>query len=691
MVIGDEGAGKTSLITSAATESFPDHPPPVLPHTRLPPEATPENVPVIVLDTSSRVEERTSLEMACQSADVALLVFASDSQAALERVGSYWMEELNRMGVTVPVILVGTKSDLKKPDWDLQQAVKDVMRSYKGIEACLECSAKNLVFVSEVFYYAIRAVFHPTAPLFDPSTQTLKPRCVSALKRIFMLCDVDRDDALDDTELNSFQVRCFNAPLQAEEITGVKKVVRDKMPHGVNAKGFTLPGFLFLNALFIERGRMETTWAVLRQFGYNDQLRISDTILDEMPCIRTPEQVVGLTEDSIYFLRSHFRRFHPDGLGALSHSQLDDIFSTAPYNLWEDEQYDNLLVQSSSDGLTEQGWLAKWGFTAASDPRAALEWLMYLGYTKPAATAFAVSRPRRQERKAAVGGATSSPSPPSRSVLQGLVFGGSNVGKTALLARLAGQPGSFRAASAPSGSYQAAGYVSSDGRNEASEVQFHNSQSVSQSHKQIHGPDANGSIQSLLLLREVSEATAADLLRDPIAAEKILVAADVAIFVFDCCSLSSWETAHRLMLAVAQAAADGLPCVLIASKDDMDMPDDVSSHCRSAVAELKLPMPSSLALHSSDCDLRATWQLILEAAQLNPGAHIPHTPSLRAAQQRQKLLRRVFLYGAAVCAVGICSYGGWTWWYRDSNTSSTSSSTSTSRPDATQFPDAINK
>jgi hypothetical protein len=65
---------------------------------------------------------------------------------------------------------------------------------------------------------------------------------------------------------------------------------------GVNAKGFTLPGFLFLNALFIERGRMETTWAVLRQFGYNDQLRISDTILDEMPCIRTPEQVPALLE-----------------------------------------------------------------------------------------------------------------------------------------------------------------------------------------------------------------------------------------------------------------------------------------------------------------------------------------------------------------------------------------------------------
>lgn len=60
--------------------------------------------------------------------------------------------------------------------------------------------------VAEVFYYAQKAVLHPTAPLFDQETQTLKPRCVRALKRIFILCDHDRDGALSDAELNDFQV-----------------------------------------------------------------------------------------------------------------------------------------------------------------------------------------------------------------------------------------------------------------------------------------------------------------------------------------------------------------------------------------------------------------------------------------------------------------------------------------------------
>ena len=34
-------------------------------------------------------------------------------------------------------------------------------------------------------------------------------------------------------------------------------------------------GFLFLHRLFIQRGRHETTWTVLRKFGYDDNLNLS--------------------------------------------------------------------------------------------------------------------------------------------------------------------------------------------------------------------------------------------------------------------------------------------------------------------------------------------------------------------------------------------------------------------------------
>jgi len=52
-------------------------------------------------------------------------------------------------------------------------------------------------------------VLHPPGPLFEQGTHgthTLRPRFVRALKRIFFLCDHDRDGALSDAELNDFQV-----------------------------------------------------------------------------------------------------------------------------------------------------------------------------------------------------------------------------------------------------------------------------------------------------------------------------------------------------------------------------------------------------------------------------------------------------------------------------------------------------
>ena len=169
---------------------------------------------------------------------------------------------------------------------ELLQVVVPVMNRWKEIETCLECSAKQLIFVGEVFYYALKAVVHPTAPLFDPQANSgqgaLKPLCVKALKRIFIMCDKDKvstrgfppvhsrvdvhtdaslkmqllemqllvfkicrhlrsgaerddmfatqDGALSDDELNAFQVRCFSMPLQPDELLGVKNVVSEKMP-----------------------------------------------------------------------------------------------------------------------------------------------------------------------------------------------------------------------------------------------------------------------------------------------------------------------------------------------------------------------------------------------------------------------------------------------------------------------------
>lgn len=40
-----------------------------------------------------------------------------------------------------------------------------------------------------------------------------------------------------------------------------------------------ISGFLFLHTLFIQRGRHETTWTVLRRFGYDDDLDLTPEYL----------------------------------------------------------------------------------------------------------------------------------------------------------------------------------------------------------------------------------------------------------------------------------------------------------------------------------------------------------------------------------------------------------------------------
>jgi hypothetical protein len=91
---------------------------------------------------------------------------------------------------------------------------------------------------------------------------------------------------LNDFELNEFQRKCFNGPLEAGEIEGVKAVVKVHNEAGVNEVGLTETGFFFLHYLFIQKGRLETTWTVLRKFGYNDDLELrEDFLLPKYVCL----------------------------------------------------------------------------------------------------------------------------------------------------------------------------------------------------------------------------------------------------------------------------------------------------------------------------------------------------------------------------------------------------------------------
>ncbi|GKE18176.1 mitochondrial Rho GTPase 1-like protein [Tanacetum coccineum] len=150
-VVGDR-APKGKPIISAAVEKFPTNVPPVLPPTRLPEDMFPDCVPVMVIDTSSSLENRGKLAEELKKADAIVLTYACDRPSTLDRLSTFWLPELRRLEVNVPVIVAGCKFDLKDEYQvvSMEQVMSPIVQEFREIETCIECSAYKHMQIPEV-------------------------------------------------------------------------------------------------------------------------------------------------------------------------------------------------------------------------------------------------------------------------------------------------------------------------------------------------------------------------------------------------------------------------------------------------------------------------------------------------------------------------------------------------------------
>ncbi|KAJ8751953.1 hypothetical protein K2173_000699 [Erythroxylum novogranatense] len=622
VVAGDRGTGKSSLIVTAAADTFPTNVPPVLPPTRLPEDFYPDRVPVTIIDTPSRVEDAVRVAEELKRADAVVLTYACDRPETLDRLSTFWLPDLRRLEVKVPVIVVGCKLDLREENQqvNLEQVMSPIMQQFREIETCIECSAFRHIQIPEVFYYAQKAVLHPTGPLFDQESQTLKPRCVRALKRIFILCDLDRDGALSDTELNEFQVKCFNSPLQPAEIVGVKRVVEEKLPgggetdRGVNERGLTLTGFLFLHALFIEKGRLETTWTVLRKFGYNNDIKLADELIPIFK--RAPDQSTELANEAIEFLQATYEIYDGDYDNNLRPAELEDVFSTAPESPWDEAPYKDAAEKTALGGLSISAFLSKWALMVLLDPSHAVENLIYLNYPGDPASAIRIMRRRRLDRKKQQS---------ERNVLQCFVFGPKNAGKSALLNSFIGRSYSESCPSSAEQSYA------------------------------INVVDLPGGIKKTLVLKEISEGGIKKLL----SSKESLAPCDVAVFVYDSSDESSWKRTTDLLVEVAGHAEDTgfeVPCLVVAAKDDLDSFPLAIQETTKVTQDMGIgaPIPTSSKMGDSS----NVFRRIVYAAE-QPHLNIPETEEGKSRKQYHRLINRSLMFvsvGAAVAIVGLAAY-----------------------------------
>ncbi|XP_021742480.1 mitochondrial Rho GTPase 1-like [Chenopodium quinoa] len=616
VVAGDKATGKSSLIVTAVSDTFPTNVPSVLPPSRLPDDMFPDRVPITIIDTSSSIEQKNKVGEEMRRADAVVLTYACDRPETLDRLSTYWLPELRRLEVKVPVIVVGCKLDLRdeQQQVSLEQVMSPIMQQFREIETCIECSASRQIQIPEVFYYAQKAVLHPTAPLFDQETQTLRPQCVRALKRIFILCDHDKDGALSDAELNDFQVKCFNAPLQPSEIVGVKRVVEEKLSEGVNERGLTLRGFLFLHALFIEKGRLETTWTVLRKFGYNNEIRLDDDFLP--PSFkRVPDQSVELSTDAVEALKGIFSMYDTDNDGAIRPPDVDDLFSTAPDCPWSEGPYKDAAPTTALGGLTMDGFLSEWALMTLLEPAKSVEYLKYIMYGGDAASAIRLTRRRRIDRKKRQS---------ERNVYQCFVFGPRKAGKSALLDAFLGRP-----------------FSESNGAN-------------TEERYAVNVVEGSSGSKKFLVLREIPE----DKVKSILSSKDSLAACDIAIFVYDSSDELSWKKTAELLVEVAGHAEDigyEVPSLIVAAKDDLD-PYPMAIQDSTRVSQdmgVEAPVPISAKLG----DFNNIFRRIVSSAE-RPHLSIPETEVGRSRKQYHRLIKNSAIsVGALGVGVGVVFAG----------------------------------
>uniref|UniRef100_A0A672M308 Mitochondrial Rho GTPase n=1 Tax=Sinocyclocheilus grahami TaxID=75366 RepID=A0A672M308_SINGR len=418
----------TSLIMTLVSEEFPAVVPYRAEEITIPADVTPERVPTHIVDYSEAEQTDEQLYQEISKANVICIVYSVNNKKSIEKVTSHWIPLINERtdkDSRVPLILVGNKSDLV--EHSSMETVLPIMNKYTEIETCVECSAKNLKNISELFYYAQKAVLHPTGPLYCPEKKEMRSACVRALTRIFKVSDLDNDGILNDHELTFFQRTCFNTPLAPQALEDVKNVVRKNLTDGVRDNGLTLKGFLFLHTLFIQRGRHETTWAVLRRFGYDDDLELHQDYL--FPLLKIPPDcTTELNHNAYLFLQSVFDKHDKDRDCALSPEELMDLFDVFPYVPWGLDV--NSTVCTNDQGwITYQGYLSQWTLTTYLDVQRCLEYLGYLGYSiiaeqESQASAITVTRDKKLDLKK---------KQTQRNVFRGHAFGITGSGKTGFL------------------------------------------------------------------------------------------------------------------------------------------------------------------------------------------------------------------------------------------------------------------
>ena len=174
VAVGDGAVGKTSLLLTYTTNSYPsDYVPTIFDNYATNVMVDKKIFNLGLWDTAGQEDYDRLRPLSYPFTDVFVICFSVVSPHSFENVKSRWISEIKHHCPTVPVILVGTKADLRNDPQALARlnAQKLVPITYnegrqlaEEIKACkyLECSALTQQGVATIFEESIRATLTKT-------------------------------------------------------------------------------------------------------------------------------------------------------------------------------------------------------------------------------------------------------------------------------------------------------------------------------------------------------------------------------------------------------------------------------------------------------------------------------------------------------------------------------------------------